>query len=154
LDWLVKFISSIRAVRAEMNVPPGARVPLLIKGAGAETKRRLATHRDSILTLARAASLDVVADAASQGAVQVVVDEATILLPLADVIDLDQEKTRLAKEIAKLTGDIEKVEKKLGNPEFIAKAPSEVVEEQRDRLGEWVAARSKLSDALERFSAV
>ncbi len=153
LDWLVKLISSIRAVRAEMNVPPGARVPLLVKGAGEESKRRLATHRDSILTLARAASLDIVADATSQGAVQVVVDEATILLPLADVIDLAQEKTRLAKEIAKLSGDIEKVERKLGNPEFIAKAPGEVVAEQRGRLEEWVAARAKLTEALERFSS-
>jgi valyl-tRNA synthetase len=154
LDWLVKLISAIRAVRAEMNVPPGARVPLLIKGAGDETKRRLATHRDSILTLARAASIAIVEDAASQGAVQVVVDEATILLPLADVIDLAQEKSRLAKEIAKLSGDIDKVEKKLGNREFIAKAPAEVIEEQRGRLGEWVAARSKLTEALERFSSV
>ncbi|PKU24783.1 valine--tRNA ligase [Telmatospirillum siberiense] len=154
LDWLVKLISSIRAVRAEMNVPPGARVPLQVKGAGEETKRRLATHRESILTLARAASLDLVLEAEGQGVVQVVVDEATILLPLADVIDLAQEKARLAKEIAKLSGDIEKVEKKLGNREFVAKAPAEVVEEQRERLSEWVAARDKLTEALERFSTV
>ena len=154
LDWLVRVISSIRAVRAEMNVPPGARVPLLIKGAGEETKKRLATHRDSIMTLARAASLTLAEDAQSKGAVQVVVDEATILLPLADVVDLAQEKSRLAKEIAKLSNEIEKSEKKLGNREFIAKAPTEVVEEQRERLGEWVAARSKLTEALDRFSSV
>ncbi|HXP96647.1 MAG TPA: valine--tRNA ligase [Telmatospirillum sp.] len=154
LDWLVRVISSIRAVRAEMNVPPGARVPLLIKGAGDETKKRLATHRESILTLARAASVTLTEDATSKGAVQVVVDEATILLPLADVIDLAQEKNRLAKEIAKLSNDIEKVEKKLGNREFLAKAPAEVVEEQRERLSDWVTARSKLTEALQRFSSV
>ena len=115
MDWLVKLISAIRAVRAEMNVPPSARMPLLIKGAAEETKGRLATHREAILTLARAASITVVADVPGKGVVQVVVDEATILLPLADVIDLEQEKARLAKDVAKLSGDIEKVERKLGN---------------------------------------
>ncbi|MDR3438230.1 valine--tRNA ligase [Telmatospirillum sp.] len=153
LDWLVKLISAIRAVRAEMNVPAGARVPLQIKGASADTLNRLQVHRDAILTLARAASIQSVDTVATKGAVQVVVDEATILLPLADVIDLAQEKARLNKEIAKLSGDIEKVEKKLGNESFVAKAPPEVVAEQRERLSEWGAARFKLTEALERISS-
>ncbi len=154
MDWLVKLISSVRAVRAEMNVPPSARVPLLVKGASAETLQRLATHRDIILTLARGASVVTVAEAPTKGAVQVVVDEATVLLPLAEVIDLNQEKARLAKEIAKLSGEIDKVEKKLGNQAFVAKAPPEVVEEQRERRDEWAAARAKLTEALERLAAV
>ncbi len=154
MDWLVKLISSVRAVRAEMNVPPSARLPLLVKGGSADTTRRLATHRDIILTLARAGSIETVAEAPSKGAVQVVVDEATVLLPLADVIDLGQEKARLAKEIARLSGDIDKVEKKLANQAFIAKAPPEVVEEQRERRDEWAAARAKLSEALERLAAM
>jgi valyl-tRNA synthetase len=151
MDWLVKLISSVRAVRAEMNVPAGARVPILVRGASQPTQRRLATHRDIIVTLARAAAIEVVEEAESEGAVQVVVDEATLLLPLADVIDLSQERARLAKEIAKLSDDIDKVDRKLANEAFVAKAPPEVVEEQRERRDEWAAARGKLEEALGRL---
>jgi valyl-tRNA synthetase len=153
MDWLVKLVSDVRAVRAEMNVPPSAKVPLLIKGAADVTKARLATHHDTILTLARALTIELVDDAPTKGTVQIVVDESTVLLPLAGVIDLEQEKTRLAKEIAKLSGEIDKVEKKLGNESFIAKAPPEVVEEQRERRAEWTLAKAKLSEALNRLAA-
>lgn len=154
MDWLVRLVSSIRAVRAEMNVPPSAKIELLVKGASAETTARFATHAGIIQTMARAPQVTLVEDAPAKGAVQVVVDEATVLLPLAGVIDLDQEKARLTKEIAKLTGEIEKVDKKLSNEAFIAKANPEVVEEQRERRNEWVAARTKLSDALERLATI
>jgi valyl-tRNA synthetase len=153
MDWLVRLISTIRAVRAEMNVPPAARVPLLIKGASAETIRRLADHRDIILNLARVASLDVVDQTDGKGAVQVVVDEAAVLLQLAGIVDLAQEKVRLAKEIAKLSSEIDRVDKKLANESFVAKAPPEVVEDQRERREEWTAARAKLAEALGRLAA-
>jgi len=154
MEWLVRLISSVRAVRAEMNVPPSAKVPLLIKGASEQTKARLATHNGIILTMARSAGVELVADAPTKGSVQVVVDEATVLLPLADVIDLGQEKARLAKEISKLTAEIEKVDKKLTNEAFIAKANPDVVEEQRERRNEWATARAKLEDALTRLAEI
>ena len=152
MEWLVKLISSVRAVRAEMNVPPSAKMPLLIKGASEQTKARLATHDNIILTMARSSGVQLVEDAPTKGTVQVVVDEATVLLPLADVIDLAQEKTRLAKEVAKLVAEIEKVDKKLSNEAFIAKANPEVVEEQRERRSEWDAAKAKLEEALSRLA--
>jgi len=152
MEWLVKLISSVRAVRAEMNVPPSAKMPLLIKGASEQTKARLATHDNIILTMARSSGVQLVEDAPTKGTVQVVVDEATVLLPLADVIDLAQEKNRLAKEVAKLVAEIEKVDKKLSNEAFIAKANPEVVEEQRERRSEWDAAKAKLEEALSRLA--
>jgi valyl-tRNA synthetase len=155
LDWLVRLISAIRAVRAEMNVPPSARIPMQIKGAATETRDRLQSHNDAIMTLARAASIDLIGDGVqgeSRGVVQVVVDEATILLPLAGIIDLDQERSRLTKEIGKLSDEITKVEKKLANESFVAKAPPEVVEEQRERLQEWGIAKAKLTEALDRIA--
>jgi valyl-tRNA synthetase len=153
MDWLVRLISAVRAVRAEMNVPPSGRIPLLVKDASDETGKRLQSHRDIILTLARGASLDTVAEAPTKGSVQVVVDEATVVMPLAEVIDLGQEKARLAKEIAKLDAEIDKLDKKLGNPAFVAKAPPEVVEEQRERRDECALVRSKLTEALQRLAA-
>jgi valyl-tRNA synthetase len=153
MDWVVRLISTLRAVRAEMNVPAGAQIALLLKDASSDSAGRLATHHDLILRLARLSSAGLLAGEAPKDAVQAVLDEATIVLPLAGVIDLAQERARLAKEIARLESDIEKIAKKLGNEQFIAKAKPEVVEEQRERHDEAVQAREKLKAALERLGA-
>jgi valyl-tRNA synthetase len=152
INWLVTFISEIRSVRSEMNVPPGAMVPVIVVGASAETRARLATHDALVKRLARAQSIDL-ADRAPAGAVQLVVGEATVALPIADVVDLAAERARLAKEIDKVAKEIAKVDAKLGNPQFIAKAAEEVVEEQRERRAEADALRLKLEAALNRLSA-
>ncbi len=148
LDWVVRLISGVRTVRSEMNVPAASQVPLLIRDAGPVTAGRLATHRDLILRLARLSSVEIRDGAAPHGSVQTVLDEATLILPLAGIIDLDQERARLTKEIARLEGEVVKVDKKLGNAEFVAKAPDEVVEENRERRAEAVAAVAKLKAAL------
>jgi valyl-tRNA synthetase len=153
MDWVVKLIEAVRAVRSEMNVPAGAKIPLTLKDASPEAQRRIDTHRSLILTLARLESITPQTGEVAKGAVQIVVEEATLILPLAGVIDIGQERTRLQKEIGKVEGEIRKVEGKLGNEAFVAKAPPEVVEENRDRLAEFEAAKAKLSDALKRISA-
>jgi valyl-tRNA synthetase len=84
--------------------------------------------------------------------VQLVLDGATAILPLAGVIDLAQERERLQREIGKIEDEIAKAEKKLGNDAFVAKAPPEVVEEQKERLAEGRALRGKLAAALERLA--
>ncbi len=152
MDWVVRLVSAIRAVRAEMNVPPGARIPLILKNANTESKRRLEAHKDIILGLARLASVEASDDVPANGAVEVVVDEASAVLPVADFIDVAQEKARLQKEITRLEGEIAKVDKKLSNEAFIAKAPVEVVEEQRERAREWGVARDRMAEALSRLN--
>ena len=152
LGWLVEIVSRIRAVRGEMNVPPGAKIPLILKGASAETRDRVATHRALIDRLARLSDIRF-GDAVPSGSIQDVVGEATVVLPLADVIDLDREKARLRKEIGRADGEIAKIDKKLSNRGFLAKAPPEVVEENRERREEADRARAKLSEALKRLEA-
>jgi valyl-tRNA synthetase len=153
MDWVVRLISTVRAVRSEMNVPAGAQIPLLLKDASPEAVRRLDTYRDIILRMARLSSAQPTAEPAPKGAIQAVLDEATVVLPLAGVIDVDQEKARLSKEIDKLTGEIAKIDQKLGNANFVSRAPAEVIEEQRDRRATAEAAKQKLADALARLSA-
>jgi len=148
MEWVVKLISTIRTVRSEMNVPPSAQLPLLLKGANAETERRLATHRDLILRLARLSGVDATNEAAPKGSAQAVLDEATLVLPLADFIDIEKEKARLAKEIGKLEQEIGKIDAKLANKNFVDKAPEEVIEEQRERRAEADTVRVKLAAAL------
>jgi valyl-tRNA synthetase len=153
IGWLVETVGEIRSVRAEMNVPPSAKPPLTLIGASAETKARLARHRDLLLTLARLDSARE-AEAAPAGAVPFVLGEATGALAIAEFIDLAAEKARLTKEIAGHAGEIDKTNKKLGNPDFLARAKEEVVAENRERLAEAEAAKAKLEAALARLSAV
>ncbi|MBX6323790.1 MAG: class I tRNA ligase family protein, partial [Rhodospirillaceae bacterium] len=153
MAWVIRVTSEIRAVRAEMNVPPGAQIPALMRDAGPQTRARLARHRELIVRLARLGSLDPVDGAVAKGAVQLVIDEATLLLPLAGVVDFEQERARLQREMAKLSAEIAKLRQKLGNEQFVTKAPPEEVEKQRERLAEASAAEARLGAALQRLAA-
>ena len=151
MDWLIALVSGIRSVRTEMNVPAGAKVPLLVIGAGEETGTRIEAHLAALQRLARLESIEYTSDIPSESA-QVVLGEATFALPLAGVIDIGAERIRLDKEIGKIDDETEKIDRKLGNPQFVAKAPPEVIEEQRSRRDEAVQRREKLVAALERLS--
>jgi valyl-tRNA synthetase len=153
IGWLVDLVTEVRQVRAEMNVPPSARVPLTLIGASASTRERLARHRDLIVSLGRLESVRE-AEAAPKGAAPFVIGEATGALAIAGFIDLKAEKTRLTKEIATLKGDADRTRKKLDNPDFVARAPEEVVEENRERLADAETAIAKLNAALGRLEAV
>jgi len=152
MGWVVRLITEIRSTRSEMNVPPGTKVPLAIQGMRDEAKAWLAKHDSLIAGLARVASFEHVTDI-PEGAIQLVVDEATIAIPLAGVIDLDAERQRLEKAIAKADGEIAKLTGKLGNEKFVANAPEAVVAENRARLADEEAQRDKLKEALERIAA-
>jgi len=153
LGWVVRLISEIRSARAELNVPPGATVALAYRDAGAATLARLASHGDLIGRLARVGAAAPQVGTIGRGAVQIVLDEATFVLPLADIIDLEAEAARLAKQIAKLDGEIAKIEAKLADQGFVARAPEDVVEMQRDRLDESRATRERLARARDRLAA-
>ncbi|AWJ82840.1 valine--tRNA ligase [Azospirillum sp. TSH58] len=153
MDWVVRAISSVRSMRSEMNVPPAAQIELKLKDAGPESLRRLDTHRDLILRMGRLASAEPLSGPVPKSAVQAVLDEATLILPLEGIVDLDKERARLTKEIEKLSGEIKKIDAKLSNEQFVAKAPEEVIEEQRDRRDTAEQARDKLQKALEMLAA-
>ncbi len=153
LGWVLKIISQIRSVRADVNVPAGAKVPASLVGASTETAARLATHGDVIKRLARLEKLEI-AETAAPGSVKTVVEEATVVLEIADLIDASEEIARLDKQLGKLGGEINGLEKRLGNESFVAKAPAEVVAEQRERLAELQGTRDKLSAAREQLAAL
>ena len=153
IEWVVGAISAIRAVRAEVNVPPGSRVPLLVKDAEPAAAERIERHREHFLRLARVERIERV-ETVPAGAIQAVIEAATLVLPLGEVVDLDREKARLAKEIGRLDGEIARIGAKLGNPNFIAKAKAEVVEEQRLREAEANRDRDRLHAAFDRLAAV
>ncbi len=153
IGWLVDLVTEIRQLKAEMNVPQGAKPGLSFIAPDAVTAGRIARHRDLILTLGRVSDLSTV-EAAAEGAVTFVSGGATAALSLAGIIDLTAERARLAKEIAAFDSDIGHFNKKLGNPNFVDRAAPEVVEEQRQKLAEAEAGKAKLQAALARLDAV
>jgi valyl-tRNA synthetase len=151
LDWVVRLISEVRSVRTEMSVPPGTLTPILLRDAAAETLERGRRWMDAIRRLARASELRALSGEMPAGSAQLVLDEATVVLPLADVIDLGAERARLAKERDKMLGEARKVAQKLGNADFVKRAPEDVVEENRDRLAAAEADVARLEAALQRI---
>ena len=153
IGLIIAAVSEGRSVRAELNVPPGARPDLLVVEANAAQRQILERSAPVICQTLRVASVQMV-DRAPDGAIPFVVDGATLALPVAAFIDLAAERARLSKEIATLASDVERTAKKLGNADFVARAPEEVVEENRERLAEAQAAKAKLEAALQRLSSV
>ncbi|WP_337995450.1 valine--tRNA ligase [Oleispirillum naphthae] len=152
VDWVVALITAIRSARAEVNVPPGAKTALLVREADADSRRRLADYGPVVERLARVETIaDAPAGDAAKGAMQIVLGAATVLIPLAGVIDIAQEKARLAKELKRLDGEVERFDKKLANEKFIAAAPEEIVAEQREKRADALLQRQKVREALARI---
>jgi valyl-tRNA synthetase len=154
LGWTIRLIEAVRALRAEMNIAPGPMLTLLIRDPGAATRARLEQFGDLVKRLARADKIEITDAEPPKGAAQIVLDEATIFVPLTGVIDIAQERARLSKELGKAKAEAEKIEKKLGNEQFLAKANPEVVTEQRQKLEESQLAVTKLTQALDRLAGL
>jgi valyl-tRNA synthetase len=149
INWLIDLVSGIRSVRSEMNVPPAAVAPLVVVGANEATRDRLARHDGAIRRLARIGAVSL-ADVAPKGAAQIVAGEATVCLPLGELIDLAAEEARLQKEVAKVTEEIARLHKKLSNEKFVANAPEDVVAAEREKLAEYTESQARLATALAR----
>ncbi|HEU0066788.1 MAG TPA: valine--tRNA ligase [Sphingomonas sp.] len=146
IDWLIRLVSEIRAARTELNVPPGARVPFAVSGAGDVTLARLDRHA---ATLARLARID--ASVAIGGEAQVVVDEATYTLALGDVIDLAAERARLGKGIAAAEKERDALAGRLSNASFVERAKPEAVDKARADHADKAAEADRLRAALARL---
>ncbi len=151
MTWLQDLISGIRAVRSEMNVPAGAKIPMIFNEGSTDHKARLEAHWNALSRMARLESREVDTPL-PKGSLQFVHDGATVGLALADAMDLDAEKARLDKEIGKMTGYITGLNKKLGNEKFVSSAPKQVVAGEKAKLAEAEVKMAKLKDAAERLS--
>jgi valyl-tRNA synthetase len=148
IGWVIDLVTAIRSVRAEMNITTA--IPLVLAGASAESKARAERWAEFIKRLARVSDISSAA-AAPKGSVQLVVRGEVAALPLKGVIDLAAERARLAKEMQKADADIARVDAKLNNPNFMARAPEEVVEEEQEKREEALARKAKIAEALDRL---
>jgi valyl-tRNA synthetase len=128
IDWLIRLVGGIRGARAELNVPPGAKLALHVRDAAARTEARLARNEAALKRLAR---IDTIGSGeASGGAAQVVVDEATFILPLQGVIDIEAERSRLSKALQAAEKERDGLAGRLNNPSFVERAKPEAVEKR------------------------
>ena len=151
LDWVIRLITEIRTARAELNVPPSVKAPVLLRDAAPATRARAARWDEAIRRLARAEHVAALEGPAPSGAVQAVLDEATVVIPLGGLIDLAAERARLGKERERSRAEAEKLARKLANADFTARAPEEVVAENRERLAAAEAEAARLDAALARL---
>ena len=151
IDWLIRLISAMRTARTELNVPPGARLPVVVQDASEETRRRIDRQGAALARLGRVESLSF-GDTVAGGAAQIVVDEATFILPLEGVIDIAAEKARLAKALAAAQKERDSLSGRLGNPSFVEKAKPEAVAKAREDHAEKAAEAERLAAALDRLA--
>ncbi len=152
MQWVIALVQGVRSVRAEMNVPPSAKIALVLKDAARESRAMLSRHKELILTLARLASAEP-AGAIPKGSAQFVLGEAVAALPLGDVIDFAKERARLEKELKKAEDEITRIDAKLSNKQFVSRAPEEVISELREKRADFVALLARLKDALTRLGS-
>ena len=150
IGWLVDLVTAIRSVRAEMNIPVSTPIPVVLAGASAETRERAGRWAEFAKRLARVADISF-ADTAPQGSVQLLIRGEVAALPLRSVIDVAAERARLEKEMQKAEADIKRVDQKLGNPNFVANAPEDIIEGEKEKRQEAEGRRQKIVEALERL---
>ncbi|HIH5234943.1 TPA: valine--tRNA ligase [Klebsiella variicola] len=144
-EWLKQAIVAVRNIRAEMNIAPGKPLELLLRGCSKEAERRVNDNRSFLLNLARLESITVLpADDKGPVSVTKIIDGAELLIPMAGLINKEDELARLAKEVAKIEGEIGRIESKLSNEGFVARAPEAVIAKEREKLEGYAEAKAKL----------
>ncbi|HET7662577.1 MAG TPA: class I tRNA ligase family protein, partial [Rhodanobacteraceae bacterium] len=152
VEWLKAVLTGVRRIRAEMNIAPGKPISLLLADGDDEDRRRAALFADSLTFLGRLESQHWLNASDEEPAAAVtVVGKLRVLIPLAGLIDLDAEKARLQREIARVEKEIKKCEGKLGNSRFVDNAPAEVVEQEQQRLTDWSIQIDALREQLQRL---
>ncbi|MAN66079.1 MAG: valine--tRNA ligase [Hyphomonadaceae bacterium] len=146
INWVIDMITELRSLRNDLGVPAGSKLPLTLVNAGAEIENRAMSHEDVLKRLARLEDISMT-DTTPEGAVTAVIGETMSALSVADIVDIDEARKRLDKELAQLDKDIKSTEGKLSNEKFVSRAPPEIVEENRERIRDWKTRREKLKAA-------
>ncbi|ENM3836710.1 valine--tRNA ligase [Vibrio cholerae] len=145
IEWVKAFITSIRNLRAEYDINPGKPLEVMLKAANEQDAARIEANKPVLVSLAKLESIRVLADGeATPACATALVGKSELMIPMAGLIDKDAELDRLAKEIAKTQGEIARIEGKLGNEGFVAKAPEAVITKEREKLAGYQEALVKL----------
>jgi valyl-tRNA synthetase len=148
------FILGVRRIRAEMDIAPGKEMPVLLQSASADDLKRMEQHRALLVFIARLSKIEVHSQGEPPPSATALLGEMKILVPMAGLINMDAERARLAKEIARVEGEIMKCQAKLGKPDFVDNAPPAVVDKERQRLKDFETALQGLKEQLRRLASL
>ncbi|EIF5159650.1 TPA: valine--tRNA ligase [Vibrio cholerae] len=155
IEWVKAFITSIRNLRAEYDINPGKPLEVMLKAANEQDAARIEANKQVLVSLAKLESIRVLADGeATPACATALVGKSELMIPMAGLIDKDAELDRLAKEIAKTQGEIARIEGKLGNEGFVAKAPEAVITKEREKLAGYQEALVKLEQQKATIAAL
>ena len=155
IEWVKAFITSIRNLRAEYDITPGKPLEVMLKAANEQDAARIEANKQVLVSLAKLESIRVLADGeATPACATALVGKSELMIPMAGLIDKDAELDRLAKEIAKTQGEIARIEGKLGNEGFVAKAPEAVITKEREKLAGYQEALVKLEQQKATIAAL
>ncbi len=155
IEWVKAFITSIRNLRAEYDINPGKPLEVMLKAANEQDAARIEANKQVLVSLAKLESIRVLADGeATPACATALVGKSELMIPMAGLIDKDAELDRLAKEIAKTQGEIARIESKLGNEGFVAKAPEAVITKEREKLAGYQEALVKLEQQKATIAAL
>ncbi|EJL8258078.1 valine--tRNA ligase [Vibrio cholerae] len=155
IEWVKAFITSIRNLRAEYDINPGKPLEVMLKAANEQDAARIEANKPVLVSLAKLESIRVLEDGeATPACATALVGKSELMIPMAGLIDKDAELDRLAKEIAKTQGEIARIEGKLGNEGFVAKAPEAVITKEREKLAGYQEALVKLEQQKATIAAL
>jgi valyl-tRNA synthetase len=154
MRWLQKFILGVRRIRGEMDLSPSKPLPILLQGASTADRKRVDTHRAFLQFLARLESITLLDGAEAPPSATALLGELKILVPMAGLIDVKAEQTRLDREIARLQGEMQRCEAKLSKADFVQNAPAAVVDKERRRLDDFKQSLQGLREQLQRLAAL
>ena len=150
-QWMQEFIAGVRRIRAELNIPPGKPVPIVLADWNAQDQERFRAAEPWIQGLARPSSVQWLQAEEPPEAATALIGSLRILIPLEGLVDQEAEQERLGRKIRKLQSALEACDRKLRNEKFVAHAPADVVQKERDRLAELTAAHDRLREQQARL---
>ena len=153
IDWLIKVVTGIRSIRSELNLSPVLEIESFVLSDNSKVLQRLNSNRTNLIRLAHLKSIDII-DEEREGTIKFSVDDSLVMIPITKIIDIKSERNRLNKEIGKLGKEIEQIEKKLSNKNFISKAPSDVVDKQKIRKENYEKNINKLISSLSKLEKI
>ncbi|MEE8365283.1 MAG: valine--tRNA ligase [Gammaproteobacteria bacterium] len=155
LEWVKHFVMGVRQIRSEMDIKPGKPLPVICQNGSELDRQKLDRNRALLMSLAKLESIDwLEPDQQAPGSATSLVGDMSLLIPLAGLIDKNAELSRLRKNIQKLEQDAQRIEGKLGNDNFIAKAPAAVIDKDKVRLAEVKSALASLQAQADRIRSI
>ena len=154
MEWVKEFVLGVRKIRSGMNIDPRKPLPVLLQNGSDADQQRLADNRHYITSLARVESIEWLGKREGPESATALIGEMKLLIPMAGLIDKEAEQARLRKDLDRKRTDLELIGKKLGNPDFVAKAPAAVVDKEKARAEDVKAAIRQLEEQLQKIDTL